>query len=372
MRKKLATGNKKKIIIILFLTVFGFFLFNGAKYIPFFWQLFFNKDIQLKKTDNRINVLLLGIGGGTHEGPDLTDTIIFASIDPLKNTVSLISIPRDLWVPDLKAKINTAYAIGEENKKGGGLLLAKASIEKIIHQNVDYAVRVDFNGFVKAVDMVGGLDIIVDKSFDDFEYPIEGKEDDPCGHTTDELQSLATASSQLDAFPCRYEHLHFNAGPMHMDGAAGLKFVRSRHAQGSEGSDFARSKRQEKVIAAFKEKLFSAQTILNPIKIANLINVLKDSIDTDIKQDELDDFVRLAEKMKHAKLQSSVLDTGDEAENRQGLLIHPDISDEYNNEWVLIPKAGNGDFSEIQAYIACQVENKGCLTPTPSIVPLKK
>ena len=69
-----------------------------------------------------------------------------------------------------------------------------------------------------------------------------------------------------------------------MDGKTALTFVRSRHAEGEEGSDFARSKRQEKIIQAFKDKLFSFQTIINPAKIISLYDILKDSIDTDIKR----------------------------------------------------------------------------------------
>jgi len=146
-----------------------------------------------------------------------------------------------------------------------------------------------------------------------------------------------------------------------------LEYVRSRHALGNEGSDFARSKRQEKVITSAKEKFFSTETLLNPSKVVNLYTVLSQSIDTDIKQDEFDDFIRLSQAMKSAKIHSSVIDTGDEQEKRQGLLVHPEQAGDYNNQWVLIPKAGNGNFSEIQKYIDCEIKVGSCTTsPTPS------
>lgn len=350
-----------KFIIVLILLLFALkIIFTVAKLSPFLFQLLFNRDVQLKKSDHNINVLLLGIAGGAHEGPNLSDTIIFASLDQKNSRVTLVSIPRDLWVPDIDGKVNTAYAIGQARRKGGGLVLAEAAVSKVVGQPIDYGLRVDFSGFVKAVDLVGGLSVNVEKSFDDFEYPIDGKEDDTCGHKQEELQALATASSQLEAFPCRYQHIHFDKGVTNMNGETALKFVRSRHAQGDEGSDFARSQRQEKVIKAFKDKVFSLGTLVNPAKVLGLFDILQSSIDTDIKQDEFDDFIRLSQKMRTAKIESAVLDYGDDKTQRPGLLINPQISQDYDSQWVLIPRVGNGDFSEIKKYIDCEIKVGNC------------
>lgn len=322
-----------------------------------FFQLIFTNNIALKSTNDEINILVLGIGGGAHEGPDLTDTIIFANINQKINKISLVSIPRDLWVPDLSGKINIAYAIGEEKRKGGGITLAQAAVSKIVGYPIDYVVVINFDGFLEAVNLVGGLDISVDNTLDDPNYPIEGAENNTCGHTPEEIQSfVATDSAEADLWnflPCRYEHLYIDKGPTHMDGKTALKFVRSRHAIGDEGTDFARSKRQAKVINAFKQKVLSVQTLLNPITLLSLYDSVSKNINTNITKDEIDDFVRLTQKMQDAKVQSTVLDIGDEATSRQGFLSHPDISNLYQNQWVLIPQAGNGDFLEIQKYISC-------------------
>lgn len=332
----------------------------AVKISPVLFQLFFNHDISLKKSDGNVNILLLGTAGGNHEGPDLTDTIIFTSLNPQRNKITLISIPRDLWIADLKQKINYAYAYGENKQKGGGLILTKAIMSKILSQPVDYGIRIDFDGFIKAVDLAGGFDIKIEKAFDDYQYPIAGKEDDPCGHKDEELALLATASSQLEAFPCRYIHIHFDEGLQHMDGQKALQFVRSRHANGDEGSDFARNKRQELILKAFKDKIFSVGTLLNPAKVLNFYDILQKSIDTDIKQDEMDDFIRLAQKMKTAEIKSSVLDFGDSEKGRPGLLLNPPIGRDYDNLWVLIPKAGRDNFSEIQKYVKCEIEVGAC------------
>ena len=365
-------------IFLLILVGLGFI--KGAKYIPVVLQLFFHKGIELKQTkDNKINLLLLGVGGGSHEGPNLTDTIIFASLDPSTKKVTLVSIPRDLWIPELKAKINTAYTFGEEKKQGGGLMLSKKVVSDMLSRQVDYAVKIDFSGFEKAVDMMGGLDIDIDNTFDDYQYPLSGKEDESCGLTDDEITSLSAeiatgSATEADSFPCRYEHLHFDKGLRHMDGQTALKYVRSRHSLGIEGSDFSRSKRQEKIISAFKDKIFSADTFLNPVKVVGLVNVLKDSIDMDLKDNELDDFVRLAQKMKGAKLVSAIVDTGDESQDRLGLLMHPEVSEIFKNQWVLIPRTGAGDYKEVQTYVECIIEGRNCtvgasgvLTPTPAL-----
>ncbi|MEK7534250.1 MAG: LCP family protein [Patescibacteria group bacterium] len=346
--------RKKKTGVILAALFFLLILFSliSSKYFPLS-SLLFNQKITLKKTDGRINLLLLGVGGGKHEGPNLTDTIIFVSIDSNKEKAVLVSIPRDLWTMDIKGRINTVYA-------KGGISMAKSFVSKIVGQPIDYVLRIDFDGVEKAISLLGGVDVYVSSAFDDYQYPISGKENDSCGHSDEELKSLATASSQLDAFPCRYLHLHFDKGLQHMDGEKALEFIRSRHATGDEGTDFARSKRQGELIKAIKDKAISLETLLNPAKIVNLYTVVKDSIDTNIKEDEFDDFIRLSTKMKNANIQNVVLDYGDEQKNRPGLLTHPETSYTYNNEWVLIPRVGNGDFSEIQKYVDCEIKTGNC------------
>lgn len=354
--------RKKRIVIIaalIFLVVFGRLFFEAFKLSPVFFQFLFSREIALKKTDDKVGILILGVGGERHEGPLLTDTIIYASVDPETKKIVLISLPRDLWVEDLKAKINTAYAYGEGKRKGGGIILTRAVVEKILASPVDYVIRVDFKGFVKAIDMLGGVEVDVERSFDDYVYPIAGKETDACGYEGEEFEKRATASAQLEAFPCRYMHVHFDEGKQSMDGEMALRFVRSRHAIGVEGTDFARSKRQEKVIAAAKDKVFSLGTFLNPFKLTSLYDIFRDSIDTDIKQSEYDDFLRLSQKIKDAKTRSIVFFyTTDPAES--GLLINPPISDEYEGQWVLIPKAGNSNFSEIQKYVECEIKKGDC------------
>lgn len=303
------------------------------------WSVITDPTPRLKETEGRTNILLLGRAGGDHDGADLTDTIIFLSVNLKTSEITLISLPRDIWAPSLKDRINTAYEIGEGKRKGGGLILSKAIVSDLLNQPVHYAVLIDFSGFKKMVDLLGGLQVDVENSFDDYKYPIEGKENDLCDGDPE--------------FSCRHEHLHFDKGTQFMDGERVLKYVRSRQAEGEEGTDFARSKRQQKVLLSLKNKILARETLLNPGKILSLEKLAGESIVTDIQTSEFDDFLKIARSQNLAKMRTLTLDTGDKNKGRDGLLINPPIS-AYNGAWVLAPRSG--DWQEIQSYIKSQLQ----------------
>lgn len=354
-RKKLTIISVVGIVILLL----GFNYIRSA--IPFLYELFIKKDIELvQEKEGSLNILLLGIGGGNHEGPELTDTIILANLNPEKNEVNMFSLPRDLWVPDLQDRINSAYALGQ-NKDKKGMILAKTVVEKVTGHHVDYVFVIDFAGFVKGVDHLGGIEVDVKRAFDDYEYPVAGNEADLCGHDEEDLPELATSEASLfEIFPCRYKHISFQKGLQQMDGKTALEFVRSRHATGNEGSDFARSMRQQEIISALRKKVLSLGILLNPVKVFGLVNIVQDHTNTDIKKEEYDDFIKLARKFENAKVNSHVISMTDETTNEYGLLINPPISQEYAYKWVLVPRKGNGDFSEIKEYISCIEKGNSC------------
>src|SRR5436305_15328462 len=123
---------RKKIFLILFISVillgvFAKWALDTTHLTHFVAQFITHSQPQIKNKDGVTNMLLLGIGGGTHDGPNLTDTIIFVNINQNTKKVTLVSIPRDLWIPDLQGKINTAYADGQDHGQGKGLMLAKAT-----------------------------------------------------------------------------------------------------------------------------------------------------------------------------------------------------------------------------------------------------
>jgi LCP family protein required for cell wall assembly len=309
------------LVLALFLFIGSWFVFRSqAEKLISGLEIVAGKP--LPESNGRTNILLLGSGGLGHEGPDLTDTIIFISVKQSSGETTLISIPRDFWITSLQAKINTAYHYGSlKEATSGGLLLAKSAVSEALGQPVHFVVDLDFSTFAKAIDILGGVDVVVDRAFDDDQYPIPGKENDPCG---DDPQTK-----------CRYEHLHFDAGPQHMDGATALKFVRSRHSvDPEEGTDFARSKRQEKIISAVKNKLLSISNLKNTQVYKNLYDLAVSSVVTDITPEYYSTFLRLGLKARQHPLAAYTLSAPDQLDN-------PPVSDKFQGQWVLIPKGGD-------------------------------
>jgi polyisoprenyl-teichoic acid--peptidoglycan teichoic acid transferase len=297
----------------------------------------------IRGLNGRTNIAIFGMAGGTHDGPDLTDSIIFLSVDSVKKDVVLVSLPRDLWLPSLKAKINTAYHYGEEKKPGGGLILAKSAVSEVVGQPVQYAAVIDFTGFRDIIDQIGGVEVVVDKAFVDKEFPVAGKENDMC----DGDPTLA----------CRYQTVEFVSGKQHMDGTRALIYVRSRHAADDEGTDFARSRRQQEVIAALKEKILTMQLWRQPGKVMDLITIVDKYVKSDLSLLEKVAFGKMFIDMRNSAVRKLVMDSGDIQQKKKGYLMNPPVW-EYDGAWVLIPRAK--DFSEIQAYISCNLDSPTC------------
>lgn len=283
----------------------------------------------ITSSDGRTNILVMGKSGGSHAGADLTDTMIIVSVSLINPHVVLISIPRDLWIPDLRAKVNSAYYWGNQKTPGGGIDLAKSTVEKVVGVPMNYGVVVDgFSAFKDLVDAIGGVEVNIDRSFTDKLYPIAGKENDLCnGDPT---------------YACRYETVSFNAGPQIMGGDTALKFVRSRHAEGDEGTDQAREARQQKLIEAIKTKLTDPKVYLNPKIDLAVFTIAKSSVQSDMG-------IAAA-----ATLARKVLDAGGSTNQfliPDNLLINPPISRTYDQQYVLIPKEGNGRWSGITGWV---------------------
>ncbi len=289
-----------------------------------------------KQKDERINILLLGQGGPGHEGPYLTDTIILASLNMKTKQVGFVSLPRDLLVniPELgQRKINSANSIGENKQKGFGAAFATNVIQKTLNIEIPYYVLVDFTAFEEIIDSVGGIDVTVDRAFTDPEYPIPGKEN-----------ALPLTS--------RYKVLKFSAGKQHMNAETALQFIRSRHGNNGEGSDFARSKRQQKVIVAVKEKVFSVGTLLNPIRLNEIFQSLENNISTNLEFSEMVSFLKLSREFDTEKLFTIPLDISPTGFLKEG--YGPD------GAYILQPKTGN--FDQISHAIQTLFEQN----PTPT------
>ena len=306
---------------------------NGNKQEFSFWKslslltkfkLGVNERVPLKGEDqDRINFVLLGMGGPNHDGANLTDTIIVGSFKPSTKRLVLMSLPRDLSVPIAGygwRKINSANALAEAKEPGSGGQATADLIGEILEIPIHYYFRVDFAGFVKIIDDLGGIEVEVDNTLDDYSYPIMGEEDNPDYYS-------------------RFEHLHIDAGQQTMDGELALKYARSRHGLGAEGSDFARSKRQQKILMAIKEKLFDANNLFKPKLIMNIISDAENHVSTNLTPEELVSAWQLAKDMKAENIINLNLDNGP-----TGLLYDQKGAD---GAYLLVPRGG--DFKEIIA-----------------------
>lgn len=298
---------------------------------PTMVQLLFNGGAPLASSDGRTNVLILGISGGTHPGADLTDTMLVMSIRQKDHRVTLISIPRDMWSEVLQDKVNSAYHYGEEREKGAGIPLAKASIDDVVGLPVHYGFVIDFSGFKTIIDLVGGIDVFVPSAFTDPDFPVEGKENDVCGGDPQ--------------FRCRYEPLHFDRGLEHMDGTRALQYVRSRHAEDSEGSDFARSRRQQDVLVALQQKLLQPKLIFQPGLVAKLFRAFDEATDMDMTIGELLTVGKLLAKNKQENIKKIFF---------EDQLVTPPLW-QYNGRYVLVPRE---DFDAIHEFIKEAMRDK--------------
>jgi LCP family protein required for cell wall assembly len=201
-------------------------------------------DVRQGFPEHFVNIILLGSDKREASSTWRTDTMILLSVDTEGEFVRLLSIPRDLWV-DIPGhgydRINTADLWGELTEEGGGPDLVKRTIQQNLGIPIHYYVRVDFDGFIKIIDAIGGLDIDVE---------------------------------------CPLSDIELEAGMHHMDGEDALLYARSRITT----SDFDRSRRQRKLLMALWEQGLDADIIP---RLPALWMAMKDTFQTDLPLDQV-------------------------------------------------------------------------------------
>lgn len=261
-------------IILLIIGIFGILIFKQVGSISFdlnsltkligFDLKLSSSDIpnDIKQSfDGKTNILIIGRGGDENDAPQLTDSILIASINYKKNSVSLFSVPRDLYVafPNGGAgRINEAYSRGLRDSKDESIAIKNLTniLSKITWEEIHYFVNLDFEWFRKIIDTLGGIDINVPDAIVDTTYPGPN-------HT--------------------YQTFRISAGPQTLDGSTALKYARSRHTT----SDFDRSLRQQLIIKALREKVLSLGLITSPSKIKSIYNLLQQYIVSDLSIEQM-------------------------------------------------------------------------------------
>lgn len=346
------TRIKKRLFLILFLivalvvyTVYPYFIFVTRTLKVSIVKTLFTSG-GLHTVAGQINFIILGVPGGDHDGPDLTDSILVANYDIKKNRLVTIGIPRDVWSGALQDKINSAYAYGKA--KGGvkgGIALAKAEVGAIVGMPIQYAVVVNFDGFHELIDTIGGVDITIDRTYTDHKFPVPGRADDTCGKDIKDVEKEGEIVDALVEYPCRFETVTFQSGNAHMDGATALKFVRSRNAEGIEGSDFARSQRQQKVLDGMQHKIIKLVKSRDIGQMSRIYTAINSIVERDVDNQQMASLVRTIFVRRNFYQKNFHLD--------RDLFIVPDLS--VYGRYVLVPEKGQ---NSIHSHVSCLLDKE--------------
>ena len=340
------------VFLILFTSTAFYFLYKGYKATKDFGFQFTpgqiiekKKEPELKKdsTGKYTNVLMVGID--TRENTQLlnTDVIIVGSYNHETKDIVMISVPRDfhaqtnldkIWFN----KINSTYMVNEQKLKGSGLPVLEEVVEGITGLEIQYHAMINFNGFVELIDAVGGVYINVENSFTDYMYPL--------GY--------------------RYQTVTFKAGPQLMDGETALKYTRSRHSQqNGEGSDYARARRQQKVIDALKDAVLSSETLLNPTKLMAMFSTIQNNVKVSVfTLEDIQAGVEILEDMKEKTTSSTYSFVLDPTIGNYSL-IGTDVVK--NAGYAIAPKEGLGQYTKIKEFIQLSLNNPSLYSENPSI-----
>ncbi len=296
-------------------------------------DLLFASNQKLKgESDDRINILLMAVGGEGHSGENLTDTVMIASIRPSDKSVALLSVPRDLYVQvpgeQFYSKLNAVHAYGEAKNPGSGPALLEQKITEITGLKINYFARVDFTAFKNLVDAVGGVTVTIPNGFYDYWHKIS-----------------------------------FPAGTENMNGDRALAYVRARYVEGPEGGDFKRAARQQQMLVAIRDKVFSVNTALNFTRLDGILNSLSNNIKTDMQLWEIKRLYEIARQVDRTQIHSVVLSNS----GVDGVLVSGTEILGGVPAYVLKPRAGN--YSEIKQIAQNIFNAEDIATPAPGATP---
>lgn len=282
----------------------------------------------------RYAFLLMGYGGGNHDGAYLTDSLMVVIVDPAQKTLTLLSLPRDAWVPltfDGKTseynKINTAYAFAQDptvapdrlarytGDQGPGTF-ASDSVSRLLGIPITYYVGLDFQGFRQMIDAVGGIDVDVPASFA-ARYPAN---DDP----------------SIDA---SWTTVRFQAGMQHLNGEQAIEYARARETidNSDEGTDFARSRRQRLIIEAFKTRIFQPDGLVH---LPQLLAIASQHVDTNYRVPDVAKLSQLALEWKSMTIYQTALTTDNYLEDATG----PD------GTYLVVPGSPDHSWAQVRAF----------------------
>lgn len=279
------------------------------------------------ENEGRINVLILGTPGKGNPAPYLTDSIIVLSLDvrtPEEPKATLISLPRDLLVRipgGYVTKINSLYILDKKKVNDlNQLEILEKTIEDITSLKINYFVVMELEGLGKLVDAVGGVRVYVNEPIYDPSFPKAGY---------------------------GYETFIMPAGWQFLSGDLAEKYVRVRHVK---GNDYGRMARQQQIIEALRDKVSELNLLSDLPTFLEMEKIVSSYFETNVSKEEGVRAIEIAKNLKQKDIIYKVIDPS------TGLITSGSVNFGGTNAFVLWPKAGQFNYSEIQQYIKSLIE----------------
>jgi len=267
--------------------------------------------------EEQINAIFLGIPGKNNRAPDLTDTLMVMSFNRKTNKGFLLSIPRDLLIKipgtNYYTKINSLY-------QRQGINSVQTVLSEITGLDFNYNIVIDLEGVKKIIDKVGGIDILVEKEIYDPAFPGPNNS---------------------------YQLFTLKKGWQHLDGETAIKYIRTRH---DATGDFARMRRQQKVLVALKERFSSLHPVWDLTTLLNIWQIITGHFQTNLSFENIKTFWRVTKDINLEKIEFKVLDPA------TGLLVSDYTILGGQRAYILKPTKGLFDYSEIRSFIKSLIQ----------------
>ena len=249
---------------------------------------------------------------------EITDTMMLASVNLKTGRIGLFSIPRDIWSVPYETKIDAFYVYGADKYPGQPERFPTEVVQEITGVPVNYTIVIRPEVFAQIIDTFGGVWVDVTHPFIDYQFPNPNVD-----------VRVVTDPKLL------YLTVEFKKGLQLMSGQRALEYVRSRHAEGSQGSDIARSQRQREVIMSLAGRLQNPAFYTNVARLGDLYRLYRQDFARYLPLDRLIALARTLYPLRH-QLNFTQGSPSIYPDNPSGSIYHPDFSPLGDGQWVYL------------------------------------
>lgn len=270
-----------------------------------------NNYQQTEQAKQKFNFLILGTDklSGREGDPELTDSIVLLQLDFQSGSIKTLSLPRDLYNDDYQTKINALYFYGQEKTPDEPTRFAKEALAEMTGVEINYILTIGIEDLEKLIDLVGGVQLNVPQAFTDPNFPIPG------------VDVKVIRDPKL-----LYEEISFEAGEQTMDSTKALKYMRSRYSEGNEGTDLARSARQQLILEALAKKILSNR---DPFFFGQLYRFYLEQFANDLSLTEISKlasaYLKHVEKTENPRLEFQQHQLSVFPDDQSGVIYNPPL-----------------------------------------------